>query len=182
MRDKRTWSCAVAKVNEFFSKLAMKLNLVVAGLTFLHKVVARHFMQYATELLVLRGLPLFASPISVADHLTHARVGYFGRATIRLVMLTCPAHADRHFRHAVSVSVMDARPLYVPLGRAVGEIKILLQPTPPAAVGDLILSLNQHLAGATIVLEAGTIALLRLALDQRNECLRWSRDLLACAN
>jgi hypothetical protein len=45
----------------------MKLNLVVTGLTFPHKVVACHFMQYAAELLVLRGLTASWSPVLTLD-------------------------------------------------------------------------------------------------------------------
>src|SRR5262245_40967104 len=134
----------------------MQLYFIIAGLPFLHEVVACHIAQDALEFLLLRRLAVLAVARSITSHLSKASIGNFGHAVAGVIVLPCPSH--------------------ITLGGAITQIEVLRQPFAPTTISHLVFGLDQHLTGLSVVLLSGSIALLQLALDQWNKHLERASD------
>ncbi len=138
----------------------MQFDFIVAGLPFLHEIVARHVAKHSAEGFLLFGLPIFAGAFGVPTKFTHGSW-------------------RRTFEGPAFKVAVDASPSHIEIGSLLTQIEILGEPSAPSAIAHLVLGLDQHLSGDAIVLLAGCITLLQLALNKRDQHLKRTCDIAA---
>lgn len=89
--------------------------------------------QHTAKLLLLSGLTMTALTLGLTSHMPNAGIGHIGST-------------------ASEVARIAGHPHVLSSG-SIGEIKVLRQPSAPAAIAHLILSLDQHLAGAIMTID-----------------------------
>jgi hypothetical protein len=109
---------------------------------------ARYIMQHATEVLLLPGLPMFASAVSITTHHPQTWRRRFERSALVFILHTSPPHIDA--------------------GRARMHVKVFRQPPTPSTMRQLVLGFDEHFASMAIMLVTSIIPHLQFSLDQWN--------------